>query len=108
MNNIHGIILVIVAASITIALRAIPFLLLQGKQTPPVLQYLSRILPHAIMGMLVVYCLKDVSLVKYPYGLAEGIALLVTSLLHIYKRNTLVSIVCGTVCYMVLVQFVFV
>ena len=108
MNNLHSIILVVIAASVTILLRALPFILLQGKETPPTITYLGQVLPYSIMAMLVVYCLRNIQILKYPFGLAELIAIIVTTLLHIYKRNTLISIVCGTICYMVLIQFVFV
>lgn len=64
-------------------------------------------LPYAIMGMLVVYCLKDVDVTCIPFGIPEVMGCAVVALLHVWKRNTLLSIGVGTVCYMLLVQFVF-
>lgn len=71
------------------------------------INYLGKVLPYAIMGMLVVYCLKGVSFVKAPYGAPEGIASAVVVGLQVWKRNTFLSIIAGTVCYMVFVQMVF-
>ena len=109
MNVKHSIALIAVIAIVTAALRMLPFLIFGGKRkTPAVVLYLGHVLPFAIMGMLVVYCLKDVSMVSYPFGLPELIAGAVVALLHLWKRNTLISIVSGTLLYMLLVQFVFV
>lgn len=100
--------IVAVAALVTVALRVLPFLIFGGnKETPPVITYLGRVLPYAIMGMLVVFCLKEVSLVRGPYGAPEFISCFIVAALHIWKRNTLLSIVGGTACYMVLLQAVF-
>ena len=74
---------------------------------PPVIQYLGKVLPPAVIGMLVIYCLKAVSITSYPYGLPEFIAVAVVILLHVWKRNNLLSIGVGTVLYMVLIQAVF-
>ena len=71
------------------------------------INYLGKVLPYAIMGMLVVYCLKGVSFVKAPYGAPEGIACAVVVGLQVWKRSTFLSIIAGTVCYMVFVQMVF-
>ena len=69
--------------------------------------YLGKVLPCAVMGMLVVYCLKDVAFLQAPFGLPELIGIVVVALLHLWKRNSLLSIGVGTVAYMLLVQFVF-
>ena len=104
----HDILLIVVAVLVTAATRFIPFLIFSEKRrTPPVIEYLGRVLPCAIMGMLVVYCLKDISFVKNPYGIPELIACVVVAALHVWKRNSLLSIGGGTVCYMLLVQFIF-
>ena len=109
MNNIHEILLVAVVALVTILLRFLPFFIFgSGKETPKFILYLGKYLPFAIMGMLVVYCLKGISFVAAPHGLPEIIAVLSVVLLHLWKRNTLLSIGGGTVIYMILVQFVFV
>ena len=105
MDNIHLILLIAVSALVTMMIRFAPFLLIGGeKKTPEMIQYLGEVLPYAVMGMLVVYCLKHISFVIAPYGLPELIACAVVAGLHILKRNTLLSIICGTICYMILVQ----
>ncbi len=92
----------------TAALRFLPFLIWNGdRKTPKIIQKLQGTLPFAIMGMLVVYCLKGVSFAEASGFLPPLISCLVVGALYIWKRNTLVSIVAGTVCYMILVQLVF-
>jgi branched-subunit amino acid transport protein AzlD len=91
----------------TIAIRVLPFLLFpENKKTPKFILYLGSVLPYTIIGMLVIYCLKDVAFVKTPYGLPEVISIAVIVLLHLWKNNTLLSIGAGTVIYMLLVQFI--
>lgn len=98
-----------VISLVTIGLRFLPFLIFgENRKTPPVIAHLGQVLPYAIMGMLVVYCLKDVRLTAAPFGIPQAIGCAVVALLHIWKRNTLLSIGGGTLCYMLLVQFVFV
>ncbi len=107
-SKTHGILLVAVVAGVTILLRFLPFWLFGGgKETPPVIRYLGKALPYAIMGMLVVYCLRGVSFLQAPYGLPQLLAVLLVVLLHCWKRNTLLSILGGTFLYMFLVQAVF-
>ncbi|MBE5939592.1 MAG: branched-chain amino acid transporter AzlD [Lachnospiraceae bacterium] len=109
MNSVHSIVIVAVVALVTIALRFLPFIVFGGKRkTPEIVTYLGKVLPYAIMAMLVVYCLKHISFIKSPFGLPEILAGAVVVLLHLWKRNTLLSIVSGTVIYMLLVQIVFV
>ena len=104
----HDILLIAVAVLVTMATRFLPFLILgEKRKTPPIIEYLGKVLPCAIMGMLVVYCLKDVSFLSAPFGLPELIACVVVAALHVWKRNSLLSIGGGTVCYMLLVQLVF-
>lgn len=104
----HDILLIVVAVLVTMATRFLPFLIFgEKRQTPPIIEYLGKVLPFAIMGMLVVYCLKDVSILSFPYGLPEIISCVVVAALHVWKRNSLLSIGGGTVCYMLLVQLVF-
>lgn len=108
MHNTHAIATIAVCALVTMLLRFLPFLIFgEDRKTPPIIAYLGRVLPYAIMGMLVVYCLKDVTLTSAPFGIPEAIGCAVVALLHIWKRNTLLSIGAGTVCYMLLVQFIF-
>lgn len=92
----------------TMSTRFLPFLLFPAdKPTPDYVRYLGRVLPPAVFGLLVVYGLKDVSLLAGSHGLPEAIAIAVVAGLHLWKRQTLLSIAAGTVCYMLLVQFVF-
>ena len=108
MTELHAVLLVAVTSAVTILLRFLPFAIFSGnRKTPAYVTYLGKVLPYAIMGMLVVFRLKGVSLTAAPYGIPEAIACVLVILLHVWKRNTLVSILGGTVCYMVLVQMVF-
>ena len=90
----------------TAALRFLPFLLFE-KNTPPFVVYLGKVLPAALIGMLVVYCLKDVQIASAPHGLPELIAGAAVALLQAWKRDSLLSILAGTLFYMVLIQTVF-
>ena len=108
MSNVHAMLIVAAAGIVTAALRFLPFLIFGGdRKTPAYIEYLGKVLPYAIMAMLVVFCLKNVSLVSAPYGLPELISCAMVVLLHVRKRNTLLSIIGGTACYMILVQLVF-
>lgn len=108
MTDMHTWLIVAVIALVTILLRFLPFLIFRGnRKTPAIIEKLGRILPYAIMGMLVVYCLKDISFADAGDFLPQLIACTVVAVLYIWRKNTLLSIVCGTVCYMLLVQIVF-
>jgi len=108
MNNLHSALLVAVAALVTIGIRFLPFLIFGNQRsTPAFVTYLGKVLPYAIMGMLVVFCLKNISFAQAPHGIPELVASALVVLLHIWKRSTLISIVGGTACYMLLVQMVF-
>lgn len=92
----------------TMITRFLPFIVFRSdKPTPKYIQYIGNALPPAIFGMLVIYCLKDVSLFGGSHGIPEAIAIIAVIALHLWKRNMLFSIAGGTVCYMLLVQFVF-
>ena len=102
------IITIALCAAATMLTRFLPFLVFSPKkETPKYIQYLGKALPCAVFGMLVVYCLKDVSVFSGTHGLPELIAIAATVALHLWKKQTLLSIAGGTVCYMLLVQFVF-
>ncbi len=93
----------------TMLTRFLPFMIFGNKrETPKYIKYLGRVLPGAIFAMLVVYCLRNVSVMQYSYGLPELIAIAVTIGLHLWKRQMLLSIAGGTVCYMLLIQLVFI
>ena len=104
--NTHAAILVIVMAAVTMLLRFLPFLVFR-KRTPAYISYLGEVLPAAIIGLLVIYCLKDTVITRAPFGAPELIAGLAVVGLQVWKRNSLLSILGGTVIYMVLVQAVF-
>lgn len=108
MTLIQQIITIAMCVAATMLTRFLPFMIFRSdRPTPKYIQYLGKVLPGAIFGMLVVYCLRNVSPMQYSYGLPELIAIAVTIGLHLWKRQMLVSIAGGTVCYMLLVQFVF-
>ena len=104
----QSILIILVIAVITFGLRATPFILFSRTgTTPKVITYLGNTLPPAVMGMLIIYCLKNVSVLKAPFGLPELLAVAAVVVLHLWRRNNLLSILGGTVLYMVLIQFVF-
>lgn len=108
MTDLHTWYAVAVIALVTAAIRFLPFVIFNGnRKTPKIIERLGKVLPFAIMGMLVVYCMKDIDFTNYTSFLPMLIACLVVGVLYVWKRNTLISIVSGTVCYMVLVQTVF-
>lgn len=108
MSLKYVLITVLICALCTQITRWFPFLLFGGKKKiPPVVRYLGAILPPAIMAVLVVYCLKGITPLTWPYGLPELISVALVVLAHRWKGNSLISISLGTICYMVLVQKVF-
>ena len=107
MNNTQALLIVAVAAAVTIAIRFLPFMIMGNRQTPAYIDYLGKYLSYVIMAMLVVYCLKGTSFAGPAHGIPEIVSVLSVVLLHIWKRNTLLSIIGGTACYMILINFVF-
>ena len=106
--NTHAVLLIAVSALVTALIRFAPFLVFRGgRETPAVILRLGKLLPCAVMAMLVVYCLRNVDIAAAPHGLPELIALAAVTALHLWKRNVLLSIGVGTALYMVLVQAVF-
>jgi len=101
----RAVILVAVMALVTMALRFLPFLVFR-KKTPPYIEYLGKVLPAAIMGMLVVYCLKDVNITAAPYGLPELLAVGCVVGMQVWKRNSILSILAGTAVYMLLIRLI--
>ena len=96
-------VLVALMALVTILLRALPFLIFH-KHIPEYISYLGQVLPPAIIGMLVIYCLKDLSFIRHPFGIPELIASAIVVGLQALKRNSLLSILAGTLAYMVMIQ----
>lgn len=103
------IITIAVIAIATVITRFLPFIVFsENRQTPEFVKYIGNYLPPAVFGMLIVYCLKDVNILAGSHGIPEFIAVFVTAALHIWRRQMLISIAGGTVCYMLLLHFVFV
>lgn len=108
MTVSQQVITILVVVLGTMLTRYLPFLLFPGnKPTPKYIRYLGNVLPAAVFGLLVVYCLKNVSLLTGSYGIPELVSIAVVIALHLWKRQMLLSIAGGTVCYMLLVQFLF-
>ena len=98
--------LIAVMSGVTMLTRFLPFMVFRGR-IPSYISYLGRVLPPAIIGMLVIYCLKDVDVTAGTHGIPELISALTVVCLHAWKRNSLLSILLGTLTYMILIQFVF-
>ena len=95
-NTVHSLLIVAVMAVFTALTRFLPFLAFpEGRKRPKVITYLGTVLPYALIGMLVIYCVKSVSIVAYPYCIPELLAVVLVALLHIWKRNTLISVFGG-------------
>ena len=109
MNGaIRALLVIALVALVTFFTRLLPFVLFpEGKEMPGYVRYLGKVLPFAIIAMLVVYCLKNVSFFAGSHGIPEIAASAVVVGLHVWKRNTLLSIAAGTVLYMFLIQAVF-
>ena len=108
LDMVSSLIMIAAVAIATFATRAASFVVFpKGKDVPPTVKYIGMVLPPAVIGMLVVYCLKSTQLFAYPYGIPELIACLAVIGLHAWKRNVLLSVGAGTVLYMALVQTVF-
>lgn len=97
---------IILCGLATLLTRFLPFIVFkEDKQTPAFITYLGKYLPPAVFGMLVIYCLKDVDVTGGYHGIREAIAIFSTILVHLWKRNMLISIAVGTICYMLLLHF---
>lgn len=108
MFDLHTGMTIAVIALVTILLRFLPFLVFRDQtKTPKIIEKLGRILPYAIMGMLVIYCVKGISFANAAGVLPTLISCVVVAALYLWKRNTLLSIICGTLCYMFFVQMIF-
>ena len=108
MTIVQQIITIALCSIGTMLTRFLPFLIFSSKRpTPKFIQYLGHALPCAIYGMLVIYCLKDVNFLAGTHGVPELLAIAITVILHLLKRNMLLSVAAGTVSYMLLIQFVF-
>lgn len=108
MSAKQQIITVAMIALATIITRFAPFAIFKEGKTPKYIHYLGKMLPPAVFSLLVVYCLKNVSLTSSPFGLPELISVVAVVIIHLWKRNTVISVAVGTLCYMLMVQCVFV
>jgi branched-subunit amino acid transport protein AzlD len=95
---------ILVPALITFLLRATPFIFFSKKEVPDMILYIGKYLPFAMMGLLVVFALKGVKLLEYPFGIPEAISVVAVIILHLWKKNMLISIGGGTILYMFIVQ----
>lgn len=104
----HAMIVILVMGLMTLATRILPVLIFgRGEKVPDYILYLGKVVPYTAMGLLIVYCLKDVPVLDSPHALPEIISLAVVVLSYLWKRNSIFSVVIGTALYMVLVQTVF-
>ena len=105
----HAMIIMLVMGGCVILTRILPVLIFgRSAQIPEFILYLGKVIPYTAMGLLIVYCLRDVSILGGTHGLPELIAMIVVVTSYLWKRNTIVSVVLGTAVYMVLLQMVFV
>ena len=107
-ERIHAIIVILVMGFVTLSTRILPVLIFSRKtKVPDLILYLGKVVPYTAMGLLLVYCLRDISIFSGSHALPEVIALVVVAGTYRWKRNTILSVVIGTVLYMLLIQKVF-
>ena len=103
----HDILIVAVISIVTVAVRFLPFIVFRDQEdVPETVRYLGKVLPGAVMGMLVVYCLKDINLAAPGYGLPQILSVAVTAAAYFWKKDTSISVITGTACYMLLTYLV--
>lgn len=108
MTQAEMLLTIAIVALVTLATRAVPFLVFRtNRPLPPYIRYLNTVLPTAIIAMLVVYCLKDTTVLRAPYGMPEAISLVFLAIVHRRFKKILLSIGGSTALYMILVQKVF-
>ena len=106
MTHTQEILTIAICVAGTMATRFLPFLIFrEGRPVPPYVQYLGKALPSTIFAMLVVYCLRNVDFTGGAHGLPELVSIAATAALHLWRRNMLLSILGGTLCYMAIVQW---
>lgn len=104
----HAMIIILVMGLMTLATRILPVLIFgRGERVPDYILYLGKVVPYTAMGLLIVYCLRDVQVTESPHALPELISITAVTLTYLWKRNTILSVVVGTVLYMILIQKVF-
>ncbi len=108
MSTNQKIITIAVMVLATLIMRFLPFVLFpDNKPTPPFIHYMGKVLPPAVFGFLVIYALKNVSILEGSHGIPELIAIVITAAAHLWKKQMLISIAAGTLSYMLMVQFIF-
>lgn len=105
-DNTYVLWIIVTIAAVTALIRFFPFIVMGGRETPAFLNYLGKVLPYAVMAMLVVYCLKDVRFALDKFTIAQSVSVLAVVIIHVWRRNTLLSIVLGTACYMVMIRVI--
>ena len=103
-ENLYSIIAVCLVALVTVMLRTLPFVAFGRRKLPKAIQYLSEVLPFSIMTILVCYCLRHTAFLTAPFGLIEISAVVLVAVLQCTKKNMYVSIVAGTVYYMLMIR----
>lgn len=103
-NTMYLVFAIAVVAIVTFSLRALPFAIFGTRPLPKTIKYLGSVLPPAIMTILVVYCLKGTRLLSFPFGIPEIVASLLVVVLQVTRKNMYLSIVAGTICYMMLIR----
>ena len=107
-GNEHALIIILIIGAVTLMTRLMPVVIFgRGKKIPGYITYLGKVIPYTAMGLLIIYCLKDVSVVNAPHAVPELIALAIVVGSYLWKRNTILSVVVGTAAYMVMVQIIF-
>ena len=107
-DYLHALVIIVVMGAVTFATRILPVLVFsRNEKVPDFILYLGRVVPYTAMGLLIVYCLKDVTVTEGSHGFPELIALAVVALSYLWKRNTIFSVVIGTLFYMILIQKIF-
>lgn len=109
VNSSYTLIAILVVAAVTFGTRVAPFILFgKNKTTPRYIVYIGKYLPPAVIAMLIIYCLRNINLSEFPFGIPEAIGIVTVAILHMWKRNNLISIIGGTAMYMVAVQLIFI
>ena len=106
-STVYLIASIAIAAFVTWGLRAFPFLVFGNRKLPPLVSYLGYVLPPAIMVILVGYCIRNAGFEEYPYGLAEIMSIVIVIVVQLRKSNMYLSILAGTICYMILIRTIF-
>ena len=107
-TDTHALLIIVIMGLVTLGTRILPVIIFgRGEKVPEYILYLGRVVPYTAMGLLIVYCLKDVPVLEAPHALPEIIALAIVTASYLWKRNTIFSVLIGTIAYMLMVQMVF-